>query len=85
MKSAEVLLPPQADVAAVSSPDADVTGGEAAAVPAVPVVSVFLDPMEEFSERLEDIINTYGAAAGVPDEQVTSGKSPPKEHVILDF
>lgn len=69
VKTAEVLVPPQTDAAAASSPDADVVGDEAAAPPAA---SDFLDPLEEFSMRLEDIINTYGSAAGVLDEQVTS-------------
>lgn len=68
VKAAEVLVPPQPDVASSSS-DTDNAGGEAAAPPAA---SDFLDPMEEFGMRLEDIISTYGAAASVLDKQVTS-------------
>lgn len=65
VKAAEVLVPPQPEVA---SPSLD-NEAEAAAPPAA---STFLDPMEEFSMRLEDIISTYGSAANVLDKQVTS-------------
>lgn len=70
VKAAEVLVPPQPDVAS-SSPDADNTEGEVVAPPAVcGSPSDSFDPMEEFSRRLEDIISTYGSAASVLDKQV---------------
>lgn len=65
MKAAEVLVPPKPEVTPPSLDDE----AEAAA-PAT--ASTFLDSMQEFSIRLEDIISTYGSAAGVLDKQVTS-------------
>ncbi len=64
VKAAEVLVPPQPDV----SEDA---AEEAAAPPAAcSSPSDFIDPMLEFSRRLEDIISTYGSAASVLDRLV---------------
>ncbi|XP_042358877.1 beta-taxilin-like isoform X2 [Plectropomus leopardus] len=60
VKAAEVLVPPQPDV------EAGNTEGEAAAPPAA---SKNLDPMEEFSRRLEDIISTHGSADSLLDRQ----------------
>ncbi|XP_070705430.1 alpha-taxilin isoform X2 [Pempheris klunzingeri] len=72
VKAAEVLVPPQPDVAS-SPPDAENTGAKVAAAPpaACSSPSDFFDPMEEFSRRLEDIIGTYGCAAALQDKQVS--------------
>ncbi len=70
MKAAEVLVPPQPDVAP-SSPAAENAEGVVAAPPAAcGSSSDYFDPMEEFSKRLEDIISTYGSAASLLDKQV---------------
>ncbi|KAM9339483.1 beta-taxilin-like isoform 2-T2 [Symphorus nematophorus] len=75
VKAAEVLVPPQPDVA--SSPDADHTEGAAccASSSSSPSSSSsssgdFIDPMLEFSRRLEDIISAHGSAASIPDKQL---------------
>ncbi|XP_073349408.1 beta-taxilin-like isoform X1 [Pagrus major] len=68
VKTTEVLVPPQSDMeSSSSSPDTD---GEAAAPPAAcSSSSDYINPMEEFSRRLEDIISTYGSAASMLDKQ----------------
>ncbi|XP_029985362.1 alpha-taxilin-like isoform X1 [Sphaeramia orbicularis] len=56
VKAAEVLVPPQAEVAAPSLDSDDVVHAAAAS-------SVTFDPMDEFRRRLDDIISGYGSAA----------------------
>ncbi|XP_041814708.1 beta-taxilin isoform X1 [Chelmon rostratus] len=83
VKAAEVLVPPQPDVAS-SSPDADNTEGEVVAPPAVcGSPSDSFDPMEEFSRRLEDIISTYGSAASVLDKQQSVVEVEAKDDVAV--
>ncbi|XP_049913885.1 alpha-taxilin isoform X1 [Epinephelus moara] len=67
VKAAEVLVPPQPDM------DAKNTEGEAAAAPAACGSSSddYINPMEEFSRKLEDIISTHGSAASLLDKQST--------------
>ncbi|XP_068199387.1 alpha-taxilin isoform X1 [Antennarius striatus] len=64
LNAADVLAPPQPGVASSSLDGAD---GDAEAPPTDS--SGFFDPLEEFSQRLDDIISTYGSAAGVLDGQ----------------
>ncbi|XP_076611735.1 beta-taxilin isoform X1 [Chaetodon auriga] len=84
VKAAEVLVPPQPDVAS-SSPDADSTEGEAAAPPAACTSSNLIDPMEEFSKRLEDIISTYGPASSVLDRQLSVMEVEAKDDVAVSM
>lgn len=44
--------------------------------PSSPEGGAFLDPLEEFNLRLEDIIRTFGSAAAAPDSQVMSPNQP---------
>lgn len=67
LKPAEVLVAPQLGVMA-----SDV---EATAAAPPPVPSSTLDPVEEFSSRLDDIINTHGSVGGILDKQVTKNKT----------
>ncbi|KAM6915083.1 beta-taxilin [Xenentodon cancila] len=67
VKAAEVLLPPQPDKA--SSLDPDNFDCDAAACVSASSSSHTFNPMEEFSRRLEDIIDMHGPAAVLLDKQ----------------
>ncbi|XP_067427888.1 beta-taxilin isoform X2 [Thunnus thynnus] len=69
METSAKVVAPKPDVVS-SSPDSDSAEVETTAPPAA---SDSFDPMEEFSRRLENIINTHGSAASLLDKQV--GKS----------
>ncbi|XP_026197877.1 beta-taxilin isoform X2 [Anabas testudineus] len=69
VKAAKVSVPPQPDGV---SPDTESTEGEVVAA-ACGSSSDFLDPMEEFSSRLEDIISSHGSAATLLDTQAVGG------------
>ncbi|XP_030577492.1 beta-taxilin isoform X1 [Archocentrus centrarchus] len=68
VEAAEVLVPPQPDEA--STLDPETSGGETAGAPCAAASSPNnLDPMEEFTQRLDDIIHTYGTTTGLLDKQ----------------
>lgn len=58
MKAAEVLVPHEVTTPEEEGPAARGSAHE------------FVDPMKEFSKRLEDIIRNHGPAAALPDRQV---------------
>ncbi|XP_051265099.1 beta-taxilin isoform X1 [Dicentrarchus labrax] len=64
VKATEVLVPPQPNVASSGE------GEEKAPPAACGSSSDFVDPMKEFSRRLEDIIGSYGSAASVLEKQI---------------
>uniref|UniRef100_A0A8P4GBI5 Beta-taxilin n=1 Tax=Dicentrarchus labrax TaxID=13489 RepID=A0A8P4GBI5_DICLA len=72
VKATEVLVPPQPNVASSGE------GEEKAPPAACGSSSDFVDPMKEFSRRLEDIIGSYGSAASVLEKQV--GQSGDQTH-----
>eukprot|EP00064_Thunnus_orientalis_P025320 superscaffoldBa00012494_g25674 len=65
METSAKVVAPKPDVVS-SSPDSDSAEVETTAPPAA---TDSFDPMEEFSRRLENIINTHGSAASLLDKQ----------------
>ncbi|KAG7234387.1 hypothetical protein INR49_004853, partial [Caranx melampygus] len=88
VKTAEVLVPPQPDVAS-ASPHGENTEGEVARPDARGSSSDLVDPMLEFSRRLQDIISTYGSAVGLLDKpsvaeaELDKMKEEPKDDVTV--
>ncbi|AWP20476.1 putative beta-taxilin [Scophthalmus maximus] len=80
VKAAKVLATPPPDVASSSSsPDEEpvaAAGGSSSNV---------LDPMLEFSRRLEDIVSAHGAAAGVLDTQSAAEADKTEEGAAADI
>ncbi|KAK2855840.1 hypothetical protein Q5P01_004575 [Channa striata] len=69
VKPAEVLLPPEADVASSSPSPSSPRDAESARSEAAAASCGDFDPMEEFSRRLEDIVSAYGSASSLLDRQ----------------
>lgn len=68
MEAAEVLVPPTSDK--VSSLEPESSEGETAGAACSASSPDNLDPVEQFSRQLNDIIYTYSSAASVLDKQV---------------
>ncbi|KAM9356263.1 uncharacterized protein txlnba isoform 1-T1 [Pholidichthys leucotaenia] len=72
VKAAEVLVHPQPDVEHSVDPESceeEVTGAAGACCSSTSSSSDVFDPMEEFSCRLEEILQTYGSTAELQDRQ----------------
>ncbi|XP_029351613.1 beta-taxilin-like isoform X1 [Echeneis naucrates] len=63
VKTAKMVVPPQPDAASSSLDEGEVAPAARGSA------SDLFDPMLEFSRRLEDIVSTYGSAAGLLDQQ----------------